>query len=135
MVPGARMYRVPLLVAGLIPAAAFAEETMKLTFTWGDIPLCTSGRPNVVPNPVFVLADVPNGTERVDFRMTDLDVPGYSHGGGSAVVTADGTVAPGAFTYKSPCPPGTVHSYEWVAEAVGGGRVLAVARATRNYPE
>lgn len=108
---------------------------MQLSFTWGDIPLCTSGRPNIVPNPVFELTNVPAGTERVDFRMTDLDVPSYNHGGGSAVVTGDGTVASGAFTYKSPCPPNGVHTYEWVAEAVGGGRVLATARATRPYPE
>lgn len=124
-----------ILAAGLIPAAAFAEETMQLSFTWGDIPLCTSGRPNIVPNPAFVLTGVPAGTERVAFRMTDLDVPTYNHGGGSAPVTGDATVAPGAFTYKSPCPPGMVHTYEWVAEAIGGGKVLATARAERDYPE
>lgn len=108
---------------------------MKLSFSWGDIPLCTSGRPNIVPNPIFELSDVPAGTERIDFRMTDLDVPTYNHGGGSVAVSGDGTVRPGAFTYKSPCPPGGVHTYEWEAKAIGGGRVLATARATRPYPE
>lgn len=108
---------------------------MKLTFTWGDTPLCTSGHPKIVPNPPFILEDVPAGTERVDFRMTDLDVPGYDHGGGSAAPTAGGRIAPGAFTYKSPCPPGGVHAYEWTAEALGGGKVLATAKAVRTYPE
>lgn len=124
-----------LLVAGLLPAAAIAEEQMKLTFSWGDIPLCTTGRPNIVPNPEFELSGVPPGTERVDFRMTDLDVPAYNHGGGSVAVTGDGKIAPGAFTYKSPCPPGAVHTYEWIAEAIGHGRVLATASAQRRYPE
>lgn len=108
---------------------------MQLSFSWGDIPLCTSGRPGVVPNPAFTLSEVPDGTEWVNFRMTDLDVPTYDHGGGRVAVTGDGTVTPGAFSYRSPCPPGQVHTYEWVAEAVGGGKVLAVARAERPYPE
>lgn len=108
---------------------------MKLSFTWGDIPLCTSGRPNIVDSPDFVLSGVPEGTERVEFRLTDLDVPGYNHGGGTVELTTSGTVPSGAFTYKSPCPPGGVHTYEWKATAQGGGRVLAEATARRAYPE
>jgi phosphatidylethanolamine-binding protein (PEBP) family uncharacterized protein len=108
---------------------------MKLSFTWGDIPLCTSGRPNVVPSPEFVLTRVPEGTERVEFKLTDLDVPGYNHGGGTVSVSQDGTVPSGAFTYKSPCPPNGVHSYEWRAIALGAGMILAEAAAQRPYPE
>lgn len=128
-----RLYAI--LTAGLLPVAALAQETMQLSFIWGDIPLCTTGRPNVVPNPAFELTGVPDGTEQVAFRLTDLDAPNYNHGGGNATVSGDGTVAPGALTYKSPCPPGGVHTYEWVAEATGGGEVLAIARAARPYPE
>lgn len=107
---------------------------MQLTFSWGDIPLCTSGRPNIVPNPRFTLTGVPEGTERVAFRLTDLDVPAYDHGGGSVAVMGDGEIVPGAFTYKSPCPPRGSHTYEWEARAVAGDRVLATARAAQDYP-
>jgi len=46
-------------------------------------------------------------------------------------------IAPGAFKYKSPCPPGGVHTYEWTATAMTdrGGGVLGTASATRQYPE
>lgn len=108
---------------------------MQLSFDWGDIPLCTTGRPNIVPNPRFVLTDVPPGTDRVLFHMTDLDVPAYPHGGGEVAIAADGVIAPGAFTYKSPCPPRGAHTYEWVAEARSGDRVMATARAQRRYPD
>lgn len=124
-----------VLLVGLISVAACAEEDMKLAFDWGDIPLCTTGQPNIVPNPRFELTGVPTGTEAVVFRLTDLDVPAYDHGGGRVAVGADGAIAPGAFTYKSPCPPSGSHTYEWVAEAVKGDEVLAVARAERQYPE
>lgn len=107
---------------------------MKLSFDWGNIPLCTTGRPNIVPNPRFELTDVPPGTEAVVFRMTDLDVPAYDHGGGRVAVMSDGVIEPGAFSYKSPCPPRGSHTYEWVAEAVKAGVVLATARAERDYP-
>ena len=108
---------------------------MKLTFEWGDIPRCTTGRPNVVGSPEFVLEDVPEGTTAVAFRLTDLDVPAYDHGGGVVEMTGSGTVPFGAFTYKSPCPPGAVHRYEWTATALKGDAVLAEARAQRAYPE
>jgi len=108
---------------------------MHLSFEWGDIPLCTSGRPNIVPNPRFELKDVPARTDEVVFRMTDLDVPAYPHGGGRVTLQTDGVIEPGAFTYKSPCPPRGSHRYEWVAEAMGSGEVLATARAQRDYPE
>jgi phosphatidylethanolamine-binding protein (PEBP) family uncharacterized protein len=124
-----------LLAIGFMPVAALAEDNMNLSFSWGEIPLCTTGRPNIVPNPRFELSGVPAGTERVEFRMTDLDVPSYDHGGGSVAVSADGVIAPGAFTYKSPCPPRGAHTYEWIAEAMAGGAVRATARAQRDYPE
>lgn len=125
----------PLIAAGLALVATAAEADMELSFTWGDIPLCTSGRPNVVPNPRFELSGVPPGTEAISFRLTDLDVPAYPHGGGTVAPVADGVIEPGVFTYKSPCPPSGSHVYEWEAVAQVGGKVLATARARRSYPE
>ena len=59
---------------------AFAE--FSFTFEWGDIKKCTSGNPNRVENPIFTLANVPEGTTELRFKMKDKDVPQYNHGGG-----------------------------------------------------
>ena len=70
-------------------------------------------------------------------RMTDLDVPSYNHGSGLVAYHGEKVIAPGAFRYKSPCPPGGRHTYEWTATAQTrkmGGK-LGVARARRPYPE
>lgn len=105
------------------------------SFDWGNIKLCTSGHPNRVPNPVFNLRNVPQGTATIRFRMKDIDVPSYNHGGGKAKYSGSATIAPGAFKYKSPCPPGGRHTYEWTATALDGkGKTLAVATARKKYP-
>jgi hypothetical protein len=70
--------------------------------------------------------------------MTDLDVPSYNHGGGKVDYTGKNTIEPGAFQYKSPCPPGGSHSYRWTAVAKAGSgffaKSLGKAEATRSYP-
>lgn len=114
-----------------------AGSGFRLNFSgWGDIPLCTSGRPNVVGNPEFILSGVPSGTTSVQFTLQDLDVPSYDHGGsGRLEITGDGRLPFGTFTYKSPCPPRGAHTYEWTATARSGDKVLATAKARRKYPE
>lgn len=105
------------------------------SFDWGNIEKCTSGRPNRVANPVFKLKNVPEGTATIQFRMKDINVPSYNHGGGKAKYTGSNTIAPGAFKYKSPCPPGGRHTYEWTATARDAkGKKLAVATARKQYP-
>ena len=90
---------------------AFAE--FSFTFEWGDIKKCTSGNPNTVENPIFTLANVPEGTTELRIKMKDKDVPGYNHGGGKIKNYGGETVIqPGAFKYKSPCPPSGFHTYE-----------------------
>ncbi|AXS41456.1 phospholipid-binding protein [Breoghania sp. L-A4] len=112
------------------PAAAFS-----LSFDWGNIPKCTTGRPGRVPNPVFKLGKVPKGTATIRFDLKDLQVPRYPHGGGKVAYTGKSTIAPGAFKYNSPCPPGGRHTYEWTAVAQDkAGKVLATAKAKRKYP-
>ena len=110
-----------------------------ISFEWGDIPLCTSGRPNTVPNPRFVLTNVPEGTKYIQFKMTDLDVPNYNHGGGTIEYTGDNIIEPGAFTYLSPCPPSGSHRYQWTATAKEKKGLfsgsLGKAQATKSYPE
>ena len=130
------MKYLPFIAASLVSFATPVFADMSLSFTWGDIPRCTSGRPGTVGSPQFVLSGVPSGTATVEFRLKDLNVPGYNHGGAKLRLSQSGTVPFGTFTYKSPCPPGGVHRYEWKATARdSGGAVLGVATAVRPYPE
>ena len=39
------------------------------------------------------------------FKLVDLDVKSYNHGGGWVEYKGQSTIEPGAFKYKSPCPP------------------------------
>ena len=116
-------------------AATAAQAEFKISFGWGDIPACNTGRPNRVGSPAFVLKGVPKGTTQIEFKLVDLNVPSYNHGGGKVKVSSDGKMPFGAFKYKSPCPPGEVHTYEWRATAKAGRKVLATATAQRKYPE
>jgi hypothetical protein len=126
---------VSILILFAVPAVA-AE--FSISFEWGDIPLCTTGRPNIVPNPRFVLSNIPEGTKFIQFKMTDLDVPSYDHGGGTVEYTGNDTIAPGAFKYKSPCPPGGSHRYRWTATAKKKTGIfsgsLGKAQVTKSYP-
>jgi len=112
-------------------AAAFT-----FSFGWDGLKLCTSGRPNRVNNPAFKMKDVPKGTKFIKFRLKDNDVPGYNHGGGIVAYLGQKTITPGAFKYKSPCPPNGRHTYVWSATAQSkkSGGKLATANAARKYP-
>jgi phosphatidylethanolamine-binding protein (PEBP) family uncharacterized protein len=110
----------------------------KVAFEWGDLKICNTGNPNIVKNPIFEISNVPDGTKWIHFKMTDLNVPSYNHGGGWVEYTGINKIESGVFTYKSPCPPGRVHKYQWTATAkkeksTFGGK-LATASASRNYP-
>jgi phosphatidylethanolamine-binding protein (PEBP) family uncharacterized protein len=120
----------------LVLTSGVALAEMSLSFNWGNIPLCTSGRPNTVANPEFVLRGVPQGTNRLVFKLTDLDVPRYNHGGGTVRVqmSGSGKIPSGVFKYKSPCPPSGKHTYQWSVTAKQGGKTLAKAAAQRSYP-
>jgi phosphatidylethanolamine-binding protein (PEBP) family uncharacterized protein len=122
------------LIACCLPVAGYAAD-FEISFDWGDIPLCTSGRPNVVPSPVFKLKNLPEGTNKVVFKLKDLDVPQYNHGGGTVKLSSGGTMPGGVFKYKSPCPPDGPHTYEWTATAKKGGKTLAKASASKVYPK
>ena len=129
------MKRISMMAATLILAATGAQAEFEIGFAWGDIPGCYTGRPGRVGSPAFVLKDVPAGTTQIDFKLVDLDAPGYNHGGGKVKVGQSGRLPFGLFKYRSPCPPGVVHTYEWRATARAGRKVLATATARRKYPE
>lgn len=134
------MKSIKYTIAALAVSVGFsgAAHSFSLDFNWEGLELCTSGRPNIVSNPEFIIDGLPEGTGAITFRLVDKDVPSFNHGGGTVVVTSNGVVAPGAFKYKSPCPPNGSHTYEWTATAKTkkgfGGRKLGVARAARQYP-
>ncbi|MBU2981140.1 hypothetical protein KO498_04860 [Lentibacter algarum] len=121
--------------ASLSASAAMADFSMSFS-GWGNIPSCTNGSPNTVGNPAFTLNDVPPGTTQIEFRLKDLDVPNYNHGGGKMKLQVNGSVKipAGSFKYKSPCPPSGRHTYEWTATAMKGGKALAKASARKQYP-
>lgn len=119
------------LICALSASPAFA---MSLSFEWGNLARCTDGNPNRVNNPSFKLSGVPAGTKKISFRMKDRDVPSYNHGGGTVDYKGN-NIAPGAFKYKSPCPPDGRHTYEWKATAKdASGKTLGTATARKKYP-
>jgi len=107
-----------------------------LEFEWGNLKKCNSGNPNKVDNPVFKLSNVPEGTKILQFRMKDKNAPGYNHGGGKVEYSGQDTIESGAFKYKSPCPPGGVHTYVWTVTAKNEKKKkIGKAKAQRKYPE
>ena len=129
-----------LFTAALMLFASFAiAEEFSFSFEWGNIPLCTTGNPNQVPNPRFILSNVPEGTKFIQFTMTDLDVPQYNHGGGTIEYIGSNIIEPGAFKYASPCPPSGSHRYEWKAVAKNKiglfSGLLGKANSMKKYPD
>ena len=115
---------VVVLTLSLSVSSAFAFST---SFTW------CSGSPR------FTLSDVPQGTAKLDLRVTDLNKPSFHHGGGTVDYHGQGEVPCGAFAkgFVGPSPPpGEVHTYEFTVKALGAnGAPLATTNARRKYPE
>lgn len=90
-------------------------------------------------SPDFQLSDVPAGTVNVEFAMTDLNKPGFHHGGGSIGYRGQSDVPCGAFStgFIGPAPPpGEVHTYQFVIKALGpNGAVLATTTVRKKFPE
>ena len=119
------------LFTSVVSAAEFGLE-----FEWGNLKKCNTGNPNKVDNPLFKLSNVPEGTKILQFRMKDKNAPGYNHGGGKVEYSGQNTIEPGAFKYKSPCPPGGVHTYVWTVTAKNEKKKkIGKAKAQRKYPE
>jgi len=132
----ALLLSIPLLVMAAMANGSSPKGSFGLGFDWGDLELCTSGIPNIVDSPKFMVADVPAGTRFIEFKLIDHDAPGYNHGGGGVSYDGQKMIAAGAFTYKSPCPPNGSHTYEWIATAFDSknGTQLGQAHATAVYP-
>ena len=129
------MFVAAVLVIASIALPTWADDFKVVGFSWGNIRDCNSGRPNTVSNPEFTLSGVPEGTVRFSMYMIDLDAPGYNHGGGKAKYTGGDKIMPGAFKYKSPCPPGQVHRYVWRITAKDkNGKTVGKTKTEHKYP-
>lgn len=104
--------------------------TIGLDFAWSSADKCSS------ESPAFELSDVPEGTKTLIFKMTDLDVRSYNHGGGKVPYTGNNHIPAGAFHYKGPCPPNGVHDYEIKVKAVdeSGSVLLGEGVVVRAFP-
>jgi hypothetical protein len=120
--------RTVALAAGmlLLSSSAFA---FSMSVDWTGTAQCFDTQ-----SPVIRLADVPKGTAKLRFRMTDLDAPNFPHGGGTVAYSGETSLPKGAFSYKGPCPPAP-HRYHWTAEALDpAGKVVSRAQATLRFP-
>lgn len=122
--------------AALAAAAGFgaqAQGAFAVMPTWDGITAC-NGRPISSPSPRFTVANAPVGTTQLEFKMTDLDAPQFTHGGGKVAYNGDGGVVAGAFKFIGPCPPSS-HRYEWsVVARDAAGKSLGTAKAVIKYP-
>jgi hypothetical protein len=120
------------LAAAIVSALALSLSTsgafaFSASFTW-----CAG-------SPRFRLTDVPAGTAKLDFQMTDLNKPSFHHGGGAVDYRGQAEVPCGAFAkgFVGPSPPpGEVHTYEFSIKALGANSApLATTTARRKFPE
>lgn len=128
--PSTRLIRnaaAAVIAAQALAASARGAFAFSVSFAWCD------GSPN------FQLADVPSGTVKLQFAMTDLDKPSFHHGGGTVGYRGQPDVPCGAFAsgFVGPAPPpGEIHTYEFVIKALApDGHVLATTTARRKFPE
>jgi phosphatidylethanolamine-binding protein (PEBP) family uncharacterized protein len=118
------LFGATALAVSLNASSAFAFSA---SFTW------CSGSPR------FALTDVPSGTAKLDFHMTDLNKPSFHHGGGTVDYRGQAEVPCGAFAkgFVGPSPPpGEIHTYEFTIKALGAnGATLATTTVRRKFPD
>jgi len=117
------------ILAVNVMAVPNAAHAFGLSFEWGQTKKCFDSK-----SPPIKLSKVPKGTEKVRFKMVDLDAPGYPHGGGTVAYDGKASLPYGAFKYKGPCPP-SPHTYQITGEALDAkGKVIAKASARKRFP-
>ena len=134
------MFRIRFIGhASALAVAALALALVQILGASGALAFSASFAwcPEASPN--FALTDVPQGTVKLQFAMTDLDKPSFHHGGGTVGYRGQPEVPCGAFAtgFVGPAPPpGEVHTYEFTIHALGpDGAVLATTTARRKFPQ
>ena len=127
-------YLIPLVAAAALTGCMQTKEAknlaqMSVGFSWSSADKCST------KSPAFTVTGAPEGTAKLRFKMTDLDVPNYNHGGGTVAYNGQ-QVPAGAFSYKGPCPPSGSHDYRWRVEALNaaGDTILGRGEATKAFP-
>ncbi len=117
------------LIAIILTVQPTHAAELKFDFQWvGWKDKCTP------KSPEFKITSAPGGTEKIRFKMVDLNVPSYSHGGGKVKYSGK-DIPRGAFKYKGPCPPRGTHKYEWTAIAYDkNGKELGRAKVMKPFP-
>jgi Phosphatidylethanolamine-binding protein len=124
-----------LIAAAVLAGSSVSASAFTMAFEWGAGSGCSSVAP------AFTLARVPANTAKLSFRMVDLNLPSYAHGGGETAYSGKGSFGQGeafggAFSsYRGPCPPPTeTHRYEWTVQALdAAGKVLGTAKAVKPF--
>jgi len=131
-----RLFSTIIAITTALALTTPMASAFEISFDWAGLKPCTNGNPNRVFNPRFVVKELPAGTKYIRFRLVDQNARGYNHGGGVVEYTGQSAIAPGAFKYKSPCPPNGRHTYVWTATAQSrkNGGKIGVAKAARKYP-
>ncbi|WP_316979810.1 YbhB/YbcL family Raf kinase inhibitor-like protein [Shumkonia mesophila] len=124
------VFAATILAACQTTKEAPNAASIGVDFSWQGVTKCSS------KSPAFKLTGVPAETKTLNFRMTDLDVPSYQHGGGSLAYTGQGEIPAGAFSYVGPCPPMGSHDYKFDVMALDakGDTIIGKGSATRAFP-
>ena len=122
---------VGLLGCSSIPIAENAA-TLNVDFEWSDKSGCSRVSPQIR------VGGIPDETQYLKVKLTDLNVPNYPHGGGEVSYEGNETIPEGALkSYEGPCPPGGSHDYEFSVQALNGERnlILGEGKKVRQYPQ
>ncbi|GAB6054649.1 hypothetical protein JCM17960_34690 [Magnetospira thiophila] len=130
-----RITTIALLSAFVLGGCQTLKDADNLSALGVDFTWMSKHRCSTTP-PAFNITGVPEGTAALKFKMTDLDVPTYYHGGGDVAYTGSGIIPEGAFSYKGPCPPSGSHRYKFDVTAVNAAGDMALGRgfATKPFP-
>jgi len=105
-------------------------SSLNVSWDWTQSDRCTR------QSPAFTITNVPDGTKTLDFKMVDLNVPSFNHGGGTVAYSGASSIPAGAFSYLGPCPPTGPHQYEFTVTAINaaGDTALGRGKAVRAFP-
>jgi phosphatidylethanolamine-binding protein (PEBP) family uncharacterized protein len=115
------------------PKVAPNATELTVTFNWFKTQMCSTQSPEII------VQGIPEKTQRLTIRLTDLDVPNYNHGGGDIPIKGQTeiTIPVGSLKneYKGPCPPEGSHLYQFKVWALTGEQqAIAVGQNTQAFP-
>jgi len=88
-------------------------------------------------SPAIRVAGIPDGTRFLKAALVDLDVPFWSHGGGTVENDGSGVIPAGSLKsgYNGPSPPSGSHRYEFTVNAVDEqGRIIGTGKKMKKFP-